>query len=214
MPPYDRLPQLSARWARMNDRGLDYAVDADFARFRADPFWTGSPTPIAASCRRSWRRLCCGPGASSRPGCSCTPATTGSTPIRRRHRLPPRACPPSAWTAARCSSARPAFSARLHADAGAAPEVRLRPIPRPEWLPLAYDTGPTTSTSPPSGPKRLFAGNDRIVDNNLVTGGLTTRPLDPRLAPRRCACRWRNATASPQQVTPARRLPTGADCPT
>ncbi|HNE60066.1 MAG TPA: LPS assembly protein LptD, partial [Ottowia sp.] len=43
VPPYDRLPQLTARWGRSNDRGFDYAIEGDFTRFRADPFWTGQP---------------------------------------------------------------------------------------------------------------------------------------------------------------------------
>ena len=45
-------------------------------------------------------------------------------------------------------------------------------------LPL-YDTGAYDFNFATIWAENAFAGHDRIVDNNLVTGGLTTRLLDP-----------------------------------
>ena len=59
VPPYDRLPQLAARWARTSEAGaLDYAVEADFTRFRALAHLTGQPNAsrayIHAQAARPW----------------------------------------------------------------------------------------------------------------------------------------------------------------
>ena len=42
-PPYDRLPQVSTRYARTNLSGFDVSVDADFTRFESDRLLTGQP---------------------------------------------------------------------------------------------------------------------------------------------------------------------------
>jgi LPS-assembly protein len=178
VPPYDRLPQL-ARWARMNDGGLDYSVDPMHAlsrRLVLDAAAQRRPRFVLPSCRAR----CCGPGASSRPSCSCTPAITSSTAAgRRAHGGQPRAAHRSAWTAAWCSSATRYFGRAFTQTL----EPRLKYVYTPyrdqNGLPN-YDSGLYDFNFATIWADNIFAGNDRIVDNNLITAGLTSRLLDPQ----------------------------------
>ncbi|MBQ9578053.1 MAG: LPS-assembly protein LptD, partial [Ottowia sp.] len=42
-PPYDRLPQVTARYARADHRGFDYSAEAGFTRFRGERSLTRQP---------------------------------------------------------------------------------------------------------------------------------------------------------------------------
>jgi LPS-assembly protein len=42
-PPYDRVPQWSARYAQSNVYGLDWSVDGDFTQFESDRSLTLQP---------------------------------------------------------------------------------------------------------------------------------------------------------------------------
>ena len=210
VPPYDRLPQLSGRWARTNDRGFDYAVDADFTRFRADPFWTRQPNADRGFVQAQLAH------PFTRPWGFFTPRVQ----LHASHYRFDRPIPGGATSAAR---ALPTVSldgglvfereARFFGrDFTQTLEPRLKYVYTPYRdqgrLPL-YDTGAYDFNFATIWAENAFAGNDRIVDNNLVTGGLTTRLLDPQTGAEALrlgiAQRYR---FSAQQVTLPGGLPT------
>ena len=41
--PYERLPQITGRYARINDGGWDWSIDGDFTRFSSYAELTGQP---------------------------------------------------------------------------------------------------------------------------------------------------------------------------
>jgi len=181
VPPYDRLPQLSGRWARTNDRGFDYAVDADFTRFRADPFWTRQPNADRGFVQAQLAH------PFTRPWGFFTPRVQ----LHASHYRFDRPIPGGATSAAR---ALPTVSldgglvfereARFFGrDFTQTLEPRLKYVYTPYRdqgrLPL-YDTGAYDFNFATIWAENAFAGNDRIVDNNLVTGGLTPPPPAPR----------------------------------
>jgi len=181
VPPYDRLPQLTARWGRSNDRGFDYAIEGDFTRFRADPFWTGQPNAERGFVQAQLAR------PFTRPWGFFTPRV-------QLHASHYRFDGPISGGATSASRVLPTVSldgglvferqtGLFGRDVTQTLEPRLKYVYTPyrdqHRLPL-YDTGAYDFNFATIWAENAFAGNDRIVDNNLVTGGLTTRLLDPQ----------------------------------
>ena len=180
VPPYDRLPQVAGRWARINDRGFDYSVDADFTRFRADSFWTGQPNAersfVHAQVARPWLR----PWGFLTPKLQLhasgyqfdRPLADGATSAGRV--LPTFSLDSGLVFEREASYFGRAFTQTL--------EPRLMYVYTPyrdqSRLPN-YDSGAYDFNFATIWSENAFAGHDRIVDNNLVTAGLTSRLLDP-----------------------------------
>ena len=180
LPPYDRLPQLVARWGRLNDRGFDYSVVGDFTRFHADPLLTRQvnadrafvQAQVARPFTRPWGFL---------------------TPKLQLHATQYNFDGPLADGSSSASRVLPTFSLDgglvFERDAryfGRAFRQTLEPRLMYVYTPYrdqsrlpVYDTGAYDFNFATIWAENAFAGNDRIVDNNLVTGGLTTRLLDP-----------------------------------
>ena len=180
VPPYDRLPQLSGRWGRINDRGFDYAVDADFTRFRADSFWTRQPNADRGFVHAQLAR------PFTRPWGFLTPKVQ----LHASHYQFDR---PLANGEESASRVLPTFSLDsglvFERDAryfGRGFRQTLEPRLMYVYTPYRdqsllpnYDTGAYDFNFATIWAENAFAGHDRIVDNNLITGGLTTRLLDP-----------------------------------
>ncbi|MDO5693395.1 MAG: LPS-assembly protein LptD [Pseudomonadota bacterium] len=179
IPPYDRLPQLVGRWARLNDRGFDYSVDADFTRFRSDRFWTRQPNAdrgfmhaqLARPFTRSWGFLTPKVQLHASSYRFDAPLTTGATSA---HRVLPTLSLDGGLVFER--------DARYFGrDFLQTLEPRLMYVYTPyrdqNHLPN-YDSGAYDFNFATIWSENAFAGHDRIVDNNLVTSGLTTRLLD------------------------------------
>ncbi|HMN21683.1 MAG TPA: LPS-assembly protein LptD [Ottowia sp.] len=180
VPPYDRLPQVTGRWAHTSTHGLDYAVDGEYTRFRGDPFWTHQPdadrsllhAQLAYPWVRPWGFL---------------------TPRLQLHATHYQFDRPLADGATTASRVLPTFSldgglvferpTRFFGRAFTQTlEPRLKYIATPyrdqSRLPL-YDTGAYDFNFATIWSENAFAGNDRIADNHLVTAGLTSRLIDP-----------------------------------
>ncbi|HNL42915.1 MAG TPA: LPS assembly protein LptD, partial [Ottowia sp.] len=181
VPPYDRLPQLTARWGRSNDRGFDYAIEGDFTRFRADPFWTGQPNAERGFVQAQLAR------PFTRPWGFFTPRVQLHAshyrfdgPISGGATSASRVLPTVSLDGGLVFERQAGFFGR---DLTQTLEPRLKYVYTPyrdqHRLPL-YDTGAYDFNFATIWAENAFAGNDRIVDNNLVTGGLTTRLLDPQ----------------------------------
>lgn len=212
VPPYDRLPQLTGRWAGMNAAGsLDYAVEADFTRFRALAALTGQPNAdrafVHAQIARPW----------TAPWGFLTPRLQWHASHYRFDR---------ALAGGGTSFSRALPTASLDGGLvferdtryfGHAWRQTLEPRLMYVYTPYRdqsrlpnYDSGPYDFNFATLWAANAFAGHDRVVDNNLVTFGLTSRLLDPatgaeavRLA---LAQRYR---FSPQRVTLPGGTPAG-----
>ena len=179
VPPYDRLPQLVGRWGRLNDRGLDYSVEADYTRFRADRFLVRQPNADRAVVHAQLAR------PFTRPWGFITPKV-------QLHTTHYDYDAPLIDGATSASRALPTLSLDsglvFERDAryfGRAVRQTLEPRLMYVYTPYRgqnrlpnYDSGAFDFNFATIWAENAFAGHDRVVDNNLVTGGLTTRLLD------------------------------------
>lgn len=185
VPPYDRLPQLNARYSRVNHSGWDYSVEFDTTRFASQQALTLQP-----NAQRSYVLM-----QLSRP---LVTAGTFLIPKLQWHAGTysfdaPLAAGPQAG---RRSSVRtlPTFSL----DGGVVLEREANyfgrgfvqtleprafytytPFKDQSSLPV-YDSGINDFNFATIFNENTFNGHDRISDNNLLTLGLSSRLLDPK----------------------------------
>ena len=180
VPPYDRLPQLSGRWGKLNDRGFDYSVEADFTRFRGDRLMTLQPNADRAFMHAQLARPFLRPWGFVTPKAQLHASSYRfdgvlSDGASSASRVLPTLSLDSGLVFERPASYfGRAFTQTL--------EPRLMYVYTPyrdqSRLPN-YDSGLYDFNFATIWSENAFAGHDRIVDNNLITGGLTTRLLDP-----------------------------------
>ncbi len=179
-PPYDRLPELGARYARSHVGGFDYSLDLDLTQFHADPTLTQQVNGLRglAIARLSypWQ-------------------TPGSfvTPTLQWHASQYQFDAPLVNLETSASRSLPTFSLDsglvLERDAiFLGREFRQTLEPRVMYLytPFRnqsvlpnYDSAAFDFNFASIFSDNSFSGNDRIADNNLLTLGATTRLLDP-----------------------------------
>ena len=179
-PPYDRLPQLAMRYARLNLNGFDLSVDADMTQFESDRTLTLQP-----NARRVFSQL-----EVSRPWVWPSGYITPKLRLHTTNYQFDSALTNGARSATRTL---PTFSldsglvferdTRLF---GRAFRQTLEPRAFYVYTPYRdqsalpnYDSGANDFNFATIYTDNAFAGNDRISDSNLLTLGLSTRLIDP-----------------------------------
>jgi len=179
VPPYDRLPQLSARYARSNVEGYDYSFDADTTQFKSDRVLTGQPNG-----RRIFSLA-----QVSRPWISPYGFITPKLQLHATNYQFTSALSNGATSASRVVPTLSLDSGLvLERDTsyfGRAFRQTLEPRAfyvltpyRNQGLLPNYDSGINDFNFASIFTENQFVGNDRISDNNLLTLGASTRLLD------------------------------------
>lgn len=188
VPPYDRLPQLTANYTKYNlPGGFDFTFDADYTRFHGDPalqrlLYPGRPDQPDAE-----RMFAV--GAISRP--FLTPGTF----VIPKLMLNGTAYQFDADYFGRASATRvlPTFSLDsgliFERDTnffGRAFTQTLEPRAFYTYTPFkdqsqlpVYDTAQNDFNFATIYTENVYSGNDRIADNNMATVGVTSRLIDP-----------------------------------
>jgi LPS-assembly protein len=181
LPPFDRTPELQARYTNTKlPGGLETVAEADFTHFVSDSLLTGQPngkrTYAFAQVSRSWQA----------PGWFFTPKAilhathydmdpTATAGARTADRVVPTGSLDGGLVFERDTSYfGRAFLQTLEPRAF----YVYTPFRDQSTLPN-YDSAPQDFNFASIWTENAFAGNDRISDNNLLTLGLTTRLLDP-----------------------------------
>ena len=180
VPPYDRVPQVVARYAQTNVRGFDWSAEGDFTQFEADRLKTLQP-----NAQRGYSLL-----QVSRPWV----APSGFiTPKLQLHAAAYQFDGPLGNGARSADSTVPTFSldsglvferemSLLGGDFVQTMEPRVFYVYTPyhdQSLLPNYDTGVNDFNFASIYTENSFVGHDKIADNNLLTFGLTTRFLNP-----------------------------------
>jgi LPS-assembly protein len=184
VPPYARLPELNLRWGRAaatNGTGnWDYAIESDYTRFRAPAALTGQPDAdrgyvnawLSHPWLRSWGfftpRVELNAVNYQFNGAVASGARSASITV-------PTMSLDSGLTFERQTSYwGRGFTQTL--------EPRLMYVYTPyrnqSRIPL-YDTGPYDFNFATIWANNAFVGHDRVSDNDTITGGLTSRLIDP-----------------------------------
>ena len=179
VPPYDRVPQLTARYAQTNVFGLDWSLDGDFTQFEADSSRTLQPNTQRAVALLQ----------VSRPWLAPAGFVTPKLQLHATGYQFDRLLGNGSQTA---DSVVPTFSL----DSGLVFErdaklfgrnlvQTLEPRAFYVYTPYRnqsaqpnYDTATNDFNFATIFTENAFVGHDKISDNNLLTLGLTTRYLD------------------------------------
>ncbi len=179
IPPYNRLPQFTARYSRFDVGGFDYSVDGDYTRFSADRALTNQ-----TDAQRSFSLA-----QLSRPFLAPGYFVTPKVQLHATHYAFDDMLSNGATSADRVV---PTFSLDngliFERDAsffGRAFRQTLEPRAFYVYTPFRdqsrvpiYDTARHDFNFASIYTENAFVGNDRIADNNLLTLGVTTRLFD------------------------------------
>lgn len=180
VPPYDRLPQLAARYGQLDVKGFDLSVDADYTQFAADRLLTGQPNAqrsfMLAQISRPWLSA----AGFIVPKVQVHAATYQfDMPLNSGEDSATRTVPTFSLDSGLVFERDAGFFGR---DFRQTLEPRLfyvnTPFVNQNYLPN-YDSGLSDFNFASIYTENAFVGNDRISDNNLLTAGVTTRLLDP-----------------------------------
>lgn len=180
VPPYDRMPQLVARYARSNIGGFDFSVDADSTRFNSDRLLTGQPNASRVFSLGQVSRPWVSPAGFVTPKLQLHASnyqfnTALATGAKSASRVVPTFSLDSGLVFERDTSYfGRAFRQTLEPRAF----YVLTPYRDQNSLPN-YDSGVNDFNLASIYSENSFVGNDRIADSNLLTLGLSTRLLDP-----------------------------------
>ena len=185
VPPYDRLPQLTATYARFNApvvgfSGLDYSVTTDFTRFQSDSRLTRQPNASRAFALAQVSRPWITPAGYITPKLLLNstnyqfdgPLVNGA---RSASRIVPTFSLNSGLTFERDTSFfGQSFTQTLEPRAF----YVNTPYRNQSALPN-YDSGLNAFNFATLFTENEFVGNDRISDSNVLTTAVTSRLLDP-----------------------------------
>jgi LPS-assembly protein len=181
VPPYDRLPQLVARYSRGDlPGGLETNLEADYTRFHAEPLLTGQPNGqrsyTLAQISRPWQA----------PGWFVTPklqlhATSYQfdAPLSNGATSATRVVPTVSLDSGLVFERDASFFGRNFRQTLEPRAFYVNTPYRDQSMLPNYDSAANDFNFATIYTENAFGGNDRIADNNLLTLGASTRLLDP-----------------------------------
>jgi LPS-assembly protein len=179
-PPYDRLPQLTARYQRSNWAGVDVLAELDTTRFRSQPALTLQPNARRSYALAQVSRPWLAPGYFITPKLQLhatnyqfdSPLVNG---VRNAKRLVPTLSVDSGLVFDRQTRF---FGRDIVQTLEPRAFYTYTPFRDQSALPN-YDSGTTDFNFATIYSDNSFVGNDRFASNNLLTVGVSSRFLDP-----------------------------------
>ena len=191
VPPYDRLPQLTAAYIRTNAPvaglgGFDWSLTGDFTRFSSDRALTNQPnsdrTVAVASISRPWTS----PGGYITPKLQLhatkytfdAPLALGDGPLSGAQSAT-RVVPTFSLDSGLIYERKANFFGRDFTQTLEPRAFYVRTPFRDQALLPNYDSGANDFNFATVFTENAFVGNDRISDANLLTLGATSRLINP-----------------------------------
>ena len=185
VPPYDRLPQLTASYTRINApvgsfNGFDGSVDSDYTRFSANRKLTGQPNAERLVARAHLSRPWVSPGWYVTPRVQLH-ATSYSfdAPLANGQAGASRILPTFSLDSGLQFERKASFLGRNFTQTLEPRAFYVRTPYRNQSLLPNYDSAANDFNFATVFTENSFTGNDRISDANLLTLGVTSRLLDP-----------------------------------
>ena len=179
VPPYDRVPQFTARYALNNVQGFDWSVDGDFTQFEADPARTLQPNAQRSFALAQVSRPWLVPQGFLTPKLQLHAATYQFDALPSNGNSSANSVVPTFSLDGGLVFERDTalFGRKLVQTLEPRAFYVYTPYQDQSQLPN-YDTAANDFNFASIYTENAFAGHDKISDNNLLTLGLTTRFLD------------------------------------
>jgi LPS-assembly protein len=181
VPPYDRLPEVTGRYARTNlPGGLETRVETDYTRFEADRTLTGQPNAqrsyTLAQISRPWQA----PGWFVIPKMQLNATQYQfDAPLANGERTASRTVPTFSLDSGLVFERDASFFGRSFRQTLEPRAFYVYTPFRDQSLLPNYDSADNDFNFATVYTENAFGGNDRISDSNLLTLGASTRLLDP-----------------------------------
>ena len=185
VPPYNRLPQITAAYTRVNApvagfNGFDWSVSSDFTRFSADRLLTNQPNSDRAVVLAQISRPWISPGWHITPKLQLHAASYRfDAPLADGSLSASRVVPTFSLDSGLQYERKANFFGRDFTQTLEPRAFYVRTPYRDQSLLPNYDSGLNDFNFATVFTENSFVGNDRISDSNLLTLGATSRLLDP-----------------------------------
>jgi LPS-assembly protein len=180
VPPYDRVPQLFARYAHNNVRGFDWSVDGDFTQFDADRSLTGQPNAQRAFALLQLSRPWVAPAGYITPKLQLhASAYQFDAALANAGRSADALVPTFSLDSGLVFERDAVWGGRDYVQTLEPRAFYVYTPYRNQSLLPNYDTAVNDFNFASIYTENAFVGHDKISDNNLLTLGLTTRFLNP-----------------------------------
>ncbi|MEK9950540.1 MAG: LPS assembly protein LptD [Curvibacter sp.] len=180
VPPYDRLPQIVARYTQPQLGGFDLGLEADYTDFQANSLLTGQPNAQRSVVKGQLSYPLIGAAGFIVPRMSLHSVNYDfEQALSSGQRQAGRTVPTYSLDTGLVFERDASYFGSAYRQTL---EPRLfyvyTPYVAQNYLPN-YDSGALDFNFASIYSENAFVGNDRIADNNLLTGGLSSRLLDP-----------------------------------
>ena len=185
VPPYDRLPQLTASYSRINVpvsglSGLDYSISTDYTRFESDRLRTRQPNAnrafALAQISRPWIR----PGGYITPKLMLNATSYQfDEPLINGSRSASRTVPTFSLDSGLTFERETRYFGQGFTQTLEPRAFYVHTPYRDQSFLPNYDSGLNAFNFATLFTENAFVGNDRISDANLLTMGVTSRLLHP-----------------------------------
>lgn len=180
-PPYDLLPQFTARYARTNVSGFDVSVNADYTQFQADRLLSAQPNANGQRAfslmqvSRSW----IAPAGFITPKLQLHATNYQFDEPYQGANSASRVVPTFSLDGGLVFEREASYFGRSFLQTLEPRAFYVATPFRDQSLLPNYDSAANDFNFATIYTENAFGGNDRISDNNLLTLGVTTRFLDP-----------------------------------
>jgi LPS-assembly protein len=186
VPPYDRMPQVTASYTRVDaplgrfGSGFDWSLEGDYTRFEADRSLTNQPNSNRSVTKAQIARPYLLPAGFITPKLQLHATSYQfDAPLADGSRSASRVVPTfSLDTGVQFERATALFGRNLTQTLEPRAFYVRTPYRDQSLLPN-YDSGANSFNFASVFTENAFVGNDRISDANLLTLGVTSRLLDP-----------------------------------
>lgn len=189
VPPYDRLPQLTAAYTRFDaplfglaalGGGFDWSAEADFTRFSADQNLTKQPNGNRAFTRLQVSHPYLAPWGYITPKVQLHATSYQlESPLANGAMSASRVVPTFSLDSGVTFERDASYFGRSFTQTLEPRAFYVRTPYRDQGYLPNYDSGVNSFNFATVFTENAFVGNDRISDANLLTLGLTSRLLDP-----------------------------------
>ncbi|NDZ13688.1 LPS-assembly protein LptD [Variovorax sp. WS11] len=180
VPPYDRLPQITANYNKYDWNGFDFSFNADYSRFRGDPSLQKQPDGERVFALASLSRPFLTPGTFVIPKIQLhTTSYQFDAPLSNGASSASRTVPTFSLDSGMIFERDANFFGRAFRQTLEPRAFYVYTPYRDQSLLPNYDSAANDFNFATVYTENAFSGNDRISDSNTLTTGVTSRLIDP-----------------------------------